>query len=188
MGFTNANILNGSQLIVEFTPEGGTKTVTAFSTSHSFNITTSQEDVLTKEYGKYPGKIIGTVEWEVTCENLAGDQTVSSINDLMNAFKVQAATGKPVSIKFGNVGTQWNSGKGTMGQSDEGQLDAFTGIEGDAILEGQAIITSLSMNAAAGENATISATFTGVGAISGWGDNSNSGNSGTQGTQGTQGN
>ena len=184
MGFTNADILNGSQLIVEFTPDGGAKTVTAFSTSHSFNITTSQEDVLTKEYGKYPGKLIGTVEWEVTCENLAGDQTVSSIGDLMNAFKSQAATGKPVSIKFGQVAsTDWQDGKGTM--DSNGELNEFAGVN-NAILEGQAIITSLSMNASAGENATISATFTGVGAISGWGDNSS--NSGNQGTQSTQGN
>lgn len=185
MGFTNANILNGSQLIVEFTPEGGSKTVTAFSTSHSFNITTSQGDVLSKEYGKYPGKIINTVEWEVTCENLAGDQTVSSISALMNAFKAQAATGKPVTLKFGQVAsTDWNDGKGTMGKTTEGELDAFAGVE-NAILQGQAIITSLSMNAPAGENATISATFTGVGAIDGWGDeNSNSGNQGTQGVQG----
>lgn len=169
MGFTNANILNGSQLIVEFTPDGGNATVTAFSTSHSFNITTSQEDVLTKEYGKYPGKVIGTVEWEVTCENLAGDSTVSSIGALMQAFKAQAASGKPVTLKFGQVAsTDWNDGKGTMDDTTH-QLAAFAGVN-DAIIQGQAIITSLSMNAPAGENATISATFTGVGALSGWGD------------------
>ena len=182
----NKNILNGSQLIVSFTPKGGTETVTAFSTSHTFNITTSQEDVLTKEYGKYPGKIIGTVEWEVTCENLAGDSgdsTVSSIDALIAAFKAQAASGEPVSLKFGNIGNQWNDGKGTMGEG--GQLSAFTGVQGTPIIEGQAIITALSMNAPAGENATISATFTGVGPMTGWGDKS--GNSGTQGNQGTQG-
>lgn len=182
MGFTNADILNGSQLIVEFTPDGGAKTVTAFSTSHSFNITTSQEDVLTKEYGKYPGKLIGTVEWEVTCENLAGDDSkVSSITKLMDAFSQQASTGKPVSLIFGNIGTQWNDGKGTMGS--DGELTEFTGVQ-TPILSGQAIITSLSMNAAAGENATISATFTGVGAPEWGNDSSNSGNQGTQGTQG----
>ena len=163
----NKNILNGSQLIVSFTPKGGDETVTAFSTSHTFNITTSQEDVLTKEYGKYPGKIIGTVEWEVTCENLAGDTSVSSISALLKAFKKQASDGEPVSLKFGNIGNQWNDGKGTMGEG--GELSQFTGVQ-DSIIEGQAIITSLSMNAAAGENATISATFTGVGALSGWGD------------------
>jgi hypothetical protein len=171
MGFTNADILNGSQLIVEFTPDGGAKTVTAFSTSHSFNITTSQEDVLTKEYGKYPGKIIGTVEWEVTCENLAGDDTkVSSITKLMDAFSKQASTGKPVSLIFGQIAeADWNEGKGTMGSN--GELTEFTGVQ-TPILSGQAIITSLSMNAAAGENATISATFTGVGAPD-WGDSVN---------------
>ena len=176
---TNKDILNGSQLIVSFTPKGGSETVTAFSTSHSFNISTSQEDVLTKEYGKYPGKIIGTVEWEVTCENLAGDGAgVSSIEALLGAFKAQAASGDPVSISFGNIGAQWNNGKGTMGQ--DGTLGAFTGVT-TPIISGQAIITALSMNAAAGENATISATFTGVGALNGWGDETPSGPQGPQG-------
>lgn len=171
---TNKDILNGSQLIVEIEVPAGMQgvqgpIVTAFSTSHSFNITTSQEDVLTKEFGRFPGKVQGTVEWEVSCENLAGDQDVSSIGDLMKIFQAQAASGEPVTLKFGNIGDQWNDGKGTYDSSTK-EVTPFAGVQGTPILEGPAIISSLSLNASAGENATISATFTGAGPISGWND------------------
>ena len=160
-----SDILNGSQLIVSV---GGD--VVAFATSCSLSFTTNTTEIATKEFGKYPGKVIQSVEWEIQAENLACDDNIEA---LMQLLETQAGNGQPVQIKFGQMeSTDWANGKGTAGA--QGAIGTITAPTTKVYLEGNAIISGLSMNAAVGDNSSISATFTGVGAPTNW--------SGTQGT------
>lgn len=146
----NSEIVKGSMLMVfiEGSPVG-------FATSHSLSITTNTAEVSTKDHGDYPATIAQSISWEVTAENLystAGEGTY------MNAMLAK----KPVTISFApasNYDAQDENGVvGPQGQSEEWAA-------GTAIASGQALITSYSINAPAGDNATMSVTFTGVGPL-----------------------
>ena len=156
------NILNGAQLIVSVND-----TVVAFATSCSISFTTSTSEVATKEFGKYPGKVLQTVEWEVTTENLCGSgDNFNNFTDLLDLLQTQAGNNTPVQIVVGQS-NDWNDGKGTVTRTAQGDM-TINGFKAPTEwFSGYAYITSLSANAAVGDNATMSATFTGVGALEG---------------------
>jgi hypothetical protein len=74
------------------------------------------------------------------------------------ALLQKAQNNQLVTLKFAPA-SNWNNGAGIIGQSG-------TAYEpGTAIASGKAILTSFSINAPAGDNASISAEFTGVGKL-----------------------
>ena len=165
---TNSDILKGSALQLFY--NGST---IAFATSHTFSMTVNTNEVATKDHGDYPAVIPTTITWEVTCENL---YATSSADTLLAVAKAKT----PVTIKFCEVSNYSAS-------DEQGIIDvtpAKTWSAGHVIAEGNAIITSYSVNAAAGDNASISCTFQGTGSFTSAADQ---GNQGTQGTQGAQG-
>ena len=152
------DILNGAQLIVSVNG-----TVEAFATSCSISFTTNTSEVATKEFGKYPGKVLQTVEWEVTTENLCGN---GNFANLLKLLQTKAGNNTPVQIVVGQSQTgDWNDGKGTVTRGAQGDMSIGSFKAPTAWFTGYAYITSLSANAAVGDNATMSATFTGVGAL-----------------------
>lgn len=160
MGYRkNTDILKGSMLMV-FVGNETNQYPIAFATSHSISFTTNTSEVSTKDHGLYPSVIVNSQSWEVSAENLA---SADSINQL---FTILEDTGKgtPVTLKFAKPGN-WED-KGIVGKEGEANIWSVNGTpKGDIIAEGEAYLTSLQLNAPAGDNATISATFTGIGAF-----------------------
>lgn len=146
----NSDILKGSKLMVFLD-----NSAIGFATSHSLSLTTNTTEVSTKDHGDYPSVIAQSISWEVTAENLysdAGEQTYMSV--------MLAKT--PVDIVFAPASNYSNTDE--KGIIDVSPAKAWT--EGTAIATGKALITSFSINAPAGDNATMSVTFTGVGQLS----------------------
>lgn len=145
---TNKDILNGSMLMVFINNEP-----IAFSTSHSINFTTNTTEVSTKCHGTFPSVITQSQSWEIQCENLACADAI----DLLFATLNKAKGNTPVSIKFGKP-SGWDN-KGIVGKDATDW--SITG--GEVLAYGEALLTSLSINAPANDNTTMSATFTGIG-------------------------
>lgn len=145
----NTDIIKGSRLMVFIG-----STPIAFATSHSLSITMNTTEISTKDHGDFPSVIGQNITWEVTTENLYSDGGETA---LWNAMK----TMQPVQIQFAPASNYDNASAqpGIVGESS-GSWTA-----GTAIASGKALVTSLSVNAPAGDNATLSATFTGVGAL-----------------------
>ena len=146
---TNADIVKGSVLMVFLDDKA-----IGFATSHSLNLTTNTTEISTKDHGSFPSVAPQNVTWEVTAENLYSDTGETTYMKAMLAKT-------PVDIKFAKVANYSNTDE--KGIIDNGEKTAWTA--GTVIAEGKALITSFSVNAAAGDNATMSVTFTGVGAL-----------------------
>jgi len=146
---TNQDIVKGSALMVFL---GGS--AIGFATSHALSLTTSTVSTSTKDHGDYPSVTAQSIEWEVTAENLYSDAGETAY---MNAMLTKV----PVDIKFAKAGNYSNTDeKGIVDNEDK---TAWT--VGTVLAEGKALITSLNINAPAGDNATMSVTFTGVGSL-----------------------
>lgn len=151
MGYrNNSDIIKGSMLMVFV---GGFPV--AFSTSSSISFTSNTSEVSTKDHGLFPSVLVNSQTWEVTTENLASADNINQLFTILDNTR----NGQTVTLKFAKP-SNWND-KGIVGS--EGQSSSWT--DGDILAEGEAYITSLQINAPSGENATISATFTGVGAF-----------------------
>lgn len=145
----NNQIIKGSKLMVFLNDEP-----IAFSTSSSLSLTMNTTEVSTKDHGDFPSTIGQSITWEITTENLYSGEAEGP---LWNAMK----TMQPVTVQFAPASNYSNT------SAQQGLLtdDQSNWTAGTAIASGEALITSLSVNAPAGDNATMSATFTGVGAL-----------------------
>ena len=148
---TNEDILKGSYLMVFL---GSQNIPIAFSTSNSISFTTNTTEVSTKDHGLFPATIAQSISWEVQCENLASDIEIERLFKILN----DAKQNKLVTIQFAKP-SNWD---------DKGIIDnthANWTAPSKVLAYGNALLTSLSINAPAGDNASLSATFTGVGEI-----------------------
>ena len=148
----NSDIVKGSMLQVQVGSN-----ILGFATSHSLSITTNTTEVSTKDHGDYPAVIAQSVSWEVQCENLYTDANEAAL--------IAIQTSKtPVTITFCKVSNyDANDEKGIVPGPNTNGDNSWT--PGATILSGQAYLTSFQVNAPAGDNATISCTFTGNGAF-----------------------
>ena len=147
---SNTDIIKGNKLMVFLNDAP-----IAFATSHSLSITVNTSEVSTKDHGDFPSVIGNNITWEITTENLYSDNAVSALWAAMKTMQ-------PVTVKFAPASNYSNatSQKGIVGVENAEEWAA-----GTAIASGKALITSLSVNAPSGDNATLSATFTGVGEL-----------------------
>jgi hypothetical protein len=141
------NITKGDQLMLFV----GGKSI-AFATAHTLTLTTNTTDIASKDHGIYGAKDVSTITWEITTENLFAESDYATLVDSMLA-------GQTVDVVFANAASWVKTG---IDNSSKTWTPDTTGTQ----LSGKALITSLTANANTGENATFSATFTGVGAIS----------------------
>ncbi len=146
---TNADIVKGSVLMV-FVNE---KAI-GFATSHSLNLTTNTTEISTKDHGSFPSVAPQNVTWEVTAENLYSDAGEKTYMDAILNMT-------PVHIKFAKASNYNNEYEPGI----VGNKESKTWTAGTVITEGDAIVSSFSINAPSGDNATMSVTFTGTGAL-----------------------
>lgn len=150
---TNSDIVKGSMLQVRITDAQNVEHILGFATSHSLSVTTNTTEVSTKDHGDYPAIIAQNLTWEVQCENL---YTNANGRDLL-----AIQTGKQlVDLVFARV-----SNYDSKGIVDNSNPSAWEVDDTHPILSGKAYLTSFSLNAPAGDNATVSCTFTGCGSF-----------------------
>lgn len=142
---SNSDIVNGSILMLFVNDKP-----IAFATSHSLSMTVNTTEVSTKDHGAYPSVVAQSIGWELQIENLYSDEGNTALLPILKAKQ-------PVTVKFAKAGN-WND----AGILDNENLEYTTG---DIIAQGKALCTSYSINAPTNDNATISATFTGVGEL-----------------------
>lgn len=140
---TNDLIKQGDELMVFMNGKS-----IAFATSHSLSLSSNTLDIASKDHGYWGASKVGKLSWEITSENLYTDEGYDALQTAWaNKTEVTLVWGKPSDYTAeGIVGT----------------AEAWTAPTA-GYYTGKAIITSLSVNAATGDNATFSATFTGVG-------------------------
>lgn len=152
----NSDIIKGSKLMV-FMKVDSVYTPVAFATSHNLSITMNTSEVSTKDHGDFPATLGQNITWEVTTENLYSRNGESM---LWNAMK----TMQPVQIQFAEA-TEYNQTSAEKGIVGLQGAQNWTPDSTHTIATGYALITSLSVNAPSGDNATLSATFTGTGEL-----------------------
>lgn len=158
----NKDVLKGSALQL-FINDGGAQDVCiGFATAHSLSITTNTTELSTKDHGDYPAVLPTTITWEVTAENV---YATTSMTKLIGYVKNKTK----VTIKFAEVGNySQDGGSYSYFATEPGIIENDTKTSwsiGKVIGQGKAYITSYSINASSGDNASISCTFTGCGPL-----------------------
>lgn len=151
----NSEIIKGSSLMVFLNGNP-----IAFATSHSFSKTLNVNEVSTKDHGDFTANIPGNISWEATTENLYSTNALG-----WSAINTAFMSKQPVQLAFGPSnysGSVTSTQQGIVGANGGNtEWAPSTGCE-----YGEALITSLQVTAAAGDNATFTATFTGNGELS----------------------
>ena len=125
----------------------------AYAKNHTLTITGNTIDISSKDHGYWGASEIGNLTWEVQTENL---YTEDNYDDLYDAMVAKT----PVDIVFAQANNYNENGLKAVG----GSVDSWTASTTSG-RKGKAVITSLTINANTGENATYSATFTGSGPL-----------------------
>ena len=158
----NKDIFKGSALQLFINDGGSNDVCIGFATSHALSITTNTTELSTKDHGDYPAVLPTTVTWEVTAENV---YATTSMTKLLGYVKNRTK----VTVKFAEVGNySQKEGAYSYEAIEPGIIenDSKTSWSiGKIIGQGKAYITSYSINAASGDNASISCTFTGCGPL-----------------------
>ena len=158
----NKDILKGSALQLFINDGGSGDVCIGFALSHAISISTNVSELATKDHGDYPAVLPTTITWEVTAENV---YATTSMTKLLGYVKNKTK----VTVKFAEVGNYSQDGGSYSYYATEPGIienDPKNSWEiGKIIGQGKAYITSYSINAASGDNASISCTFTGCGPL-----------------------
>lgn len=123
----------------------------AYATSHTLTINGNTIDISSKDHGFWGASEIGNITWEITSENLFTDKYYTLLFDAM-LNKTQ------LTVAFG-FASDWDV-NGLTGNNTQYDLDKTSNY-----YSGKVYVTSLTANANTGENATMSITLTGCGAL-----------------------
>lgn len=154
------DIIKGSDLMLFVKQTNGTVHSLAFATSHSFNISSETSDISTKDHGFWGAKEITRITWQITTDNL---YTVDTFNELYDRM----ISRQPIEVYFCLKTPTERQGTPATVNLPGDTYDSWTPTTttGEDGYYGKVYITSLDATAAAGDNATFSATFDGIGAI-----------------------
>lgn len=162
MAYTKEKIKKGNDLML-FVKEGSTYKSVAFATNHTLTLSTETEDVQSKDSG-YDGAVMAKrTTWEIQSENLYIESEFTALLEKM------IGTDKYIDVVWGEAATN-GTDTPELGFTHDDQ----TVVDGDAkkawtpkatTYGGKALISSLTLNTNAGENATYSITLTGSGSF-----------------------
>ena len=140
-------IIKGDELMLF----NGEKSI-AYATSHTLTINGNAIDISSKDHGYWGASEVGNISWEITSENLYTDKYYTELFDAM-------VSRSQLSVAFG-FASNWNINGLVDATNAEYTLDKTK-----TYYTGKVYVTSLTANANSGENATISITLTGCGAL-----------------------
>lgn len=148
-----SKIINGSDFMM-FIKIGDTLKSIAFATSHKFSLSAETVETSSKDNGgKWTSKSVKKLSWTSSTENLyalagAGVTYDDLFTMMVNRDEI------PVAFSLEN---------GYADKADEVPAEGWTPTRSQ--YAGKAVITSLELNAPNGDNATFTASFEGVGAL-----------------------
>lgn len=151
-------ITKGKKLMIWVKDASGDYTSIGFCTNHTLSTSASTINVSHKDLadagasGKWDDQDLDTLSWTITSENFYAETAEGkTFKDLFAYY----SAGTVLDIKFGTAATS------TTGVPTGGWVAPASG----TVLSGKAIITSLDINAPVDDNASVSITFTGKGAL-----------------------
>ena len=150
------NVIKGKKLMVFIKKDNEYKSI-ALSTNHTLTLSASTSDLAVKSKDQAKGKSwtdseINEMSWSVSSGSLVGTNEGQGWGDIMDLY----LAGEKVELVFDGVTAD---GAPVGGYSPAGSGDDFQG------LKGQALITSLTVNAPLEDNATYTVEFTGTGQL-----------------------
>ena len=150
------NVIKGKKLMVFIKKDNEYKSI-ALSTNHTLTLSASTSDLAVRSKDQAKGKSwtdseINEMSWSVSSESLVGTNEGQSWGDIMDLY----LKGEKVELVFDGV---TSDGAPVGGYSPAASGDDFQG------LKGQALITSLTVNAPLEDNATYTVEFTGTGQL-----------------------
>ena len=147
-------VIKGSDLMAFM----GGKSI-AYATSHTLEMSMDTREISTKDGGgKWQDSEGGVISWTASSENLVGDpQAGIGYDELFDAMVAR----EPIDLVFAPEGDSTDYAGGKLDAAPNAGWTAKANMG----RKGKALITSLSLNAPNGEHATMSVSFTGVGAL-----------------------
>lgn len=152
-------IKKGNDLMLFVDVDGtGTYKSVAFATNHTLTLSTETEEVQSKDSGYDGATMAKKTTWELTSENMYIE------SEFIKLFEKMYSNDKYLKVAFGTT-----AGDAKTGLTQDDQIDPATSNYTPAttgfIKYGTALISSLTLNAQAGENSTYSLTLTGSGSL-----------------------
>ena len=151
-------ITKGKKLMIWVKDASGDYTSIGYCTNHTLSTSASTINVSHKDLadagasGKWDDQDLDTLSWTITSENFYAETAEGkTFKDLFAYY----SAGTVLDIKFGTAATS------TTGVPSGGWVAPASG----TVLSGKAIITSLDLNAPVDDNASVSITFQGKGAL-----------------------
>ena len=150
-------ITKGKKLMIWVKDSSGDYTSIGYCTNHTLStsastISVSHKDLADSGSGKWDDQDLDTLSWTITSENFYAETAEGkTFKDLFTYY----SAGTVLDIKFGTAATS------TTGVPSGGWVAPTSG----TVLSGKAIITSLDLNAPVDDNASVSITFQGKGAL-----------------------
>ena len=129
----------------------------ALATSHTLSISGDVAQINCKDGGIWSGGSVNQLNWSIDTDNLYSTVEFDRLFEMMTART-------PVDVYFGLKAQTGTGDVDTDGVAPTtGTQKVWT--KGTGTYTGKAVITSLNVNAPSGDNATFTASFTGVGAL-----------------------
>lgn len=159
-----SKVLKGKKLIV-FVNTGTSETPSwksiALSTNHTLTLNASTTELAVKTKDDAEGKTwadseIDTMSWSISSESLVASDSIANGEGFADIMDLYLA-GQKVMILIDDIATNGNFISGTYQP-----VNATTPFQG---MKGEAIITSLTLNAPLEDNASYSVEFTGCGEL-----------------------
>lgn len=135
----------------------------AYSTNHTLEINGETQDCSTKDNGggEWASSEMGLLSWSVSSENFIALDGSAEGKTYADLFKLMVKK-EAIKVVFGPRSKTF--GKGVAYDVAEDSKGGWTP-NTDGVYEGQAYITSLSLNAPNGDNSSFSLSLTGTGAL-----------------------
>lgn len=152
MAYTQEKIKKGNDLMLFVDGKS-----IAFATNHTLTVTTETEDVQSKDSGYDGATMAKRVSWEIQSENLFIESAYYAMLEKI------LSTNKYLDVKFGAATGDVEHGITADDQTPSTEQNYTPGTTN--IYQGKALVSSLTLNAQAGENATYSITLTGSGSL-----------------------
>jgi predicted secreted protein len=145
---TNKIVYGGTMMIL--VTSGSTRLPVGFSTSAKLDLTLDVREISSKDSGNWKEKAAGKWDWNASTEGLTAYALTATTWDVSDLYTIMLDR-QPVTVTFGIV----------SGSTPSWQLDTSS-----KYFSGTALVTSFSLNAPDGDNATYSITLEGTGQLS----------------------
>lgn len=147
--------MKGDQIMIFFNGHS-----IAQGTSHTLSETVNMQEISSKDYGIFGAQTPQKINWTISAEHLFTEGGFKTLQTAMHAMQ-------PVDIVFGTA-SNWDKGGLDAAPGEGGTTGADDWVPVDNAMTGKAYISSLTLTAASGDNATFAAEFQGLGQLTEW--------------------